>query len=424
MDATIAESTQQLLRPGKCVDIYYPDPETAKKQCFRTSVNTKYVQQFSNLGQGTSVFTIPPNNGVQDIVLVLKMPDLTGAATGLALPRAWGYGLIKQVSYRVGGSSQYFITGSQMLQAALASCPDAAARNDLYALGGSQAASPADFAALGANNYAYVWLKLPWTEPSVESKPPPLPTDLLTQQTQITVEMLPISAVMSDNGAGVVPSALDSAEFQVQQVQFSNQGDALARRVDMTSHSLSYPCEFIQQELAVPLSSTGAGVSQTVSLTGFRAGEVKKIALWITATGDNATAINPLYWHSPQSVIMTYAGDQYARFDADSGQLWNLINSKQTPKVAGSALAFAAGAYTSTPTDFKWLEVPFGQAYSDETAHSMYVAGKEILNGIVQLQLVLPPELVGAPSGSLTLHASFIYNSVLVFGSGTADFAF
>jgi len=421
MDATIAESTQQLLRPGSCVDLYYPDPETAKKQCFRTSVNTKYVQQFSNLGQGTSVFTIPPNNGIQDIVLVMKLPDLTGGAAGLAIPRAWGYALIKQVSYRVGGSSQYFITGAQMLQSALASCPDAAARNDLYALGGSQAASPADFAALGNSNYAYVWLKLPWTMPSVEGKCPPLPSDLLTQQTQVTVELNPIPSIFSDNGAGTPPTTLDSAEFQVQQVQFSNQGDALARRVDMTSHSLSYPCEFVQQELAVPLSNSPN--PQTVSLTGFRAGEVKKIVVWITADADNTTAANPLYWRAPRSVIMTYAGDQYARYDADAGQLWNLVNSKQTPKVAGSSLAFAAGAYTSTPVDFRWLDLPFGQAYEVETAHSMYVAGKEILNGIVQLQLTLPPELVGA-AGNITLHASFIYNSVLVFGSGTADFAF
>jgi len=31
MQSSLTESVQQLVRPGKCVDLYYPDPETAKK---------------------------------------------------------------------------------------------------------------------------------------------------------------------------------------------------------------------------------------------------------------------------------------------------------------------------------------------------------------------------------------------------------
>lgn len=95
MDASLHESTQQNLRPGQCVDIYYPDPQTAKKQCFRTSVNTKFQQNFANLGAGTSQLTLPPNNGYQDVIIQLRYPSAAelagGVATGLALPRAWGY---------------------------------------------------------------------------------------------------------------------------------------------------------------------------------------------------------------------------------------------------------------------------------------------------------------------------------------------
>jgi hypothetical protein len=32
MESSLSESVQQLVRPGKCVDLYYPDPETAEKQ--------------------------------------------------------------------------------------------------------------------------------------------------------------------------------------------------------------------------------------------------------------------------------------------------------------------------------------------------------------------------------------------------------
>ena len=179
MDASLHESTQQGLRPGQCVDVYYPDPQTARKQCFRTSVNTKFQQNFATAGAGTSQFTIPPNNGVQDIVIQMRYPSAAelagGVATGLALPRAWGYAAINKVSFRVGSSNQYFMTGAQILQAALENCADAAARDSLYALGGSVCSTAANFTA---TNFAYVWLKLPWTTPSAEGKMVPLPSDL------------------------------------------------------------------------------------------------------------------------------------------------------------------------------------------------------------------------------------------------------
>lgn len=97
MESSLSESVQQLVRPGKCVDVYYPDPETAKKQCFRTSVNTRFTSDFTNLGGGTSVFTIPPNNGIQDIVLNMALPPSAsfpgGNSTKLGVCRGWAYAL-------------------------------------------------------------------------------------------------------------------------------------------------------------------------------------------------------------------------------------------------------------------------------------------------------------------------------------------
>jgi hypothetical protein len=67
----------------------------------------------------------------------------------------------------------------------------------------------------------------------------------------------------------------------------------------------------------------------------------------------------------------------------------------------------------------------------------MYISGKEITNGIVQVTFALPraPDAFsganaagiiagGAITGAWTLHVSYVYNSVLVFSQGTADFAF
>jgi hypothetical protein len=95
-----SHSAQDMVRPGEATDLFYYDHETSKKQIWATTQNTKYVQQFANLTGGSSVFTIPPNNGVQDIIISLSFPQLTDSS-GLALNRGWGYSAIKQVNVLV-----------------------------------------------------------------------------------------------------------------------------------------------------------------------------------------------------------------------------------------------------------------------------------------------------------------------------------
>jgi hypothetical protein len=431
METSLSESVQQLVRPGKCVDLYYPDPETAHKQCFRTTQNTRYVQNFTALGAGSSVFTIPPNNGIQDVVLTMEIAPSGQnglVASGLAIPSGWGYALIKQVSFRYGGSSQYFLSGQQLLQAALRKCPNASARDDLFNLGGTAAAGAAAAAGdFSVAQRAYVWLALPHTIPSADGKLPPLPTDLLTQQCQITVELYPTSSIFSAaaGAAGSPPTQLSTAEFQVQQVIFADQGSALARRVDMTTSALSYPIEFTQQEIVIPLANASA---QSVTLTGFRSGEVRNIQCWITkdsdATGTYAvgTLQNPWKWYAPEDIQMSYAGLVYARFDRGSGALWNLVNSKMAPAVNEVLVADAGGGATSITSPFlgRWVELPFAQTFDDITAHSTYTAGMPITNGIINLTFNLPQGL--APAADLKLHVSYNYNGVLTFSQGTCDY--
>jgi hypothetical protein len=248
--------------------------------------------------------------------------------------------------------------------------------------------------------------------------------------------------VSVNTGAVTTGLALNAGNFYVGQVQLQNQGDALARRVDMTTHSLSYPVEFTQQEFAINLGnldSASAGTQQ-VSLTGFRSGEVKSIQCWLTCDADTTQVKNYNKWYAPQDIIMTYAGDQYARYDSGGSKLWNLINGRILPVAACSAIQLTtttAGAPVAEPSQTQWAELPFAQSYTPEAAHSMYISGKEITNGIVQVQFNLPraPDpysgnIIGAiipgagVSGNWTLHVSYVYNSVLVFSQGTADFAF
>ena len=328
---------------------------------------------------------------------------------------------VKKYAERQGRND--FLSGQQLLQAALRKCPNASSRDDLFNLGGTAAAAGAGAAGdFAVRQRAYIWLPLPHTIPTAEGKLPPLPTDLLTQQVQVTCELYPIASIFSAaaGATGTAPTSLSTAEFQVQQVIMDDQSSLLARRVDMTTHALSYPIEFTQQESVIPLANA---VGQSVSLTGFRSGEVRNIQCWITKDGDTSGNIkNPWKWYAPEDVVMTYAGEIFARFDRGSAALWNLVNGRQSPAVNEVLVADAGGGACSITTPFlgRWLELPFAQTYDPLTAHSMYTAGKPITNGIVQLQFNLPQDLAAA--ADLKLHVSYNYNGVLTFSQGTCDY--
>ena len=409
----MATSTQDMVQPGECVDIYYYDGKTHEKQCFPTTQNTKYVVEFANLEGGSSVFTVPPNFGVQDVVINFKMPNIS-SNTGLALGRGWGYALIKQVSFRYGGSSQFFLTGDQILQNALRRQPNRVAANDILSLGG---AALAEAGLATDTNYANIVLTLPHSIPSGVGKQLPFPTDLLTQQLQITCELNSVASIFSNNG-GTAPTKLDSAQFQIQQVVLNNAGDALARRVDMAENAYAFPCEFVQQKQVIGLASNAG--SQSVVLTGFRSGEVKNLQCWITKDSDTSGATkNFNYWYLPTDIQMTYAGDIYARYQLGSSPLWNLINGNKSPAVDTVSLSWTGSNYDASPAVSAWVELPFAQTHVDEDSHNTLVHGKPITNGIVNLDLTTQ-----TAASDYKLNVSYVYNTTLLMSQGTADYVF
>lgn len=423
----MATSTQDMVRPGECVDLYYYDGETSKKQCFPTTQNTKFVQAFQNPAGGSSVFTIPPNMGIQDIVCEFVIAG-TANQTGISLPRGWGYALIKQVSFRYGGSSQFFLTGDQILQNALRRQTSRTSVDDLITLGGNFASSGTS-PDLTTDQLATVVLTLPHNIPSGVGKAHPLPTDLLTQQVQVTVELYPISSIYTVNpggGSSTPPSTLSTAQFVVQQVVMNNQGDALARRVDMSTNAYAFPCEFVQQKQVIT-NLLNTDQPQSVVLTGFRSGEVKAIHCWLSRANDmnyNAStgAKSPFLWYPINQIQMTYAGDIYARYENGSAPLWNLINSNKAPAV-DNLVVTAAAPPTAAAFLSQWVELPFAQTCVDEDSHYTLVHGKPITNGIVNLELSLPGEYVDG-TNDWQLNVSYLYNSTLLFSQGTADYVF
>ncbi len=421
-------SAQSLLRIGEHLDMYYTDDGNCKKQSIPVEYDTRYTQEFSNKAAGVSVLTIPPNQGVRHCLIVLgyNAASINGQLGARALERGWGYKAIEQISFRIGGSSQYFLTGAQLLARNLRLCRTQSQRDSILALGGNECKVATDF---DVAQYAYIPVSI-WAAPGEDELQLPLPTDLLSQQVQITCQLVPSSSIftapITGGGAPVdvpLPAAFDTAYFQIEQLSMKDRGMGLANRVDMNTHMYSMPLPtFDQQEV---LLQVGAGANQPVVLTGFRAGEVKKLQIYLTnnAAGSAVAASdNALRWYAPDSVEVLYAGLKYASYSNGSSRMWNLLDGTAPAAVNQSALAVVANAWTSTPVLSEWTELPFGQPSGSDYEADILVHGKEITNGIVNLTIT-PPQAVAAPSG-WTLHVVYVYNCTAVFSRGTAELQF
>jgi hypothetical protein len=435
----MSDSVQMMVRPGEPLDLYYYSGETSKKQAFPVTQNTKYQQQLNNLRGGTSTFLFPPQCGLQDVVVTMTFPAISteaGSTDNLALPAGWAYAAIKSASWRYAGTSQFLLDGQQLLQNALRDQSSKASCDDLVNIGGFYASGD-DFLF---PQTASVVLRLPHCSASGVNKSLPFPTDALTQQVQILLELQNVADIFTNSTPSVaLPAAcsqFDSAFFQVQQIMFNNMGDALARRVDLSSKAYAFPCEFVQQKVAINnLQYNANGLNQpanSVVLSGFRAGQVKNIQIWCTNNDDtivspsarNGGVYQPQKWYAPVSVEMLYAGDIYARYNNGVGKLFNLLNSNKSNSFNTVSASVNAGVVVNPPQAFlsSWLELPFAQPMCDEDSHFILVHGKAITNGIINLNnLILPP----VPSvNGWTLNISYVYNCTILFSQGSCDYVF
>ena len=433
MQNELTESVQASIRPGEMRDLMYPGETNVCKQAYPSVVNTRFIQQFTNLGAGSSQFVISPSGGVSDIILQMATP-LQGAGgtsyANAALPTGWGYALINRVSVRYGSSAQYFFSGMQIylqnvLDAETDSKATTIAQQGGAALAGVNAPTGSPAGCSGAT--AFVYLKLPHNSCRASGKPLPFPSDLLVQPIVVTVELFSLQSIIVNQAAASVlttaPTALASASLQVKQEMLTDSSDQLARRVDMNSHALTFPLQyFCQQETQIAIGAAG---EQSVNLTGFRAGEVKQIVLWFSpnSVGGQGNAntpgsgnYQPLAWSQITELELTYNGEVFNRFQSGSSVLWNLVEDQKQAGVSGLTIQNAATSGVVAQVVQSYVKLDFAQVSVPWDRESLLVHGKPILNAIVQLKFT-------APAAGI-LHAMYLYNASLLCSRGSAEYIF
>jgi len=405
------------------IDLWYSDPMNSLKQAIPVDYDTRFVQAFqSTLTGGQQVLTLPPGAAIRDVILAFgynsTVMGAVNSTSGVsyALPKGWGYAAIDRVSWRIAGSSEYYLTGQQLLLRNLRLTRTQQQAEALLNLGGNEVSQTPAFAT-GQN--AYIPLSF-WKSPCLDSFEPALAADLLGSQIQIRVYFkTPAEFWASLAGAvGSPPASFSFGFFQVQQLNMLNRAQSLAAMEDMATHTYVAPLRaFDQQVLTAPIAANWTPGNQ-VTITGIMSGQVKALQIWLVNTTFATAVANQNVTVAPYAVRAAYAGVIYSQYDEGTSQMWNLLDSSKPPIYNTNGLVPNGGstAWVSTSLLGSYAMLPFSQPIQSDEEATLLVAGKPIANGAITLFLTVPDN-----SQAYTLYVVPILNGAIAYSRGSAQ---
>ena len=432
----MSESLQSSVRPHDTFDTVYADSKNSKVQCFPTVVENRFVTGLPSLQFGsTNTITFNPDGVISDIIVsaVLSAPAVpaggAAAGEGLGLTRGWLYQLVDRISVRYAGSSLYFFQGEQELIECLSECEDSIKRDQLLQLGGSELATPADWASENLRS-ASIYIKLPHNSPSAQEKPIGFDTGVLSAPVQVQITWKPLSAVLLANattGATVTavlasaPTAFASAQMQFKQAHLQDRSDSVGATQDLSTKALSIPLKNFMQSQFVANLPAQAGAQQ-INLTGFRSGSVQGIFVWGIPSSrlTDVAAKQPALYSPIKSAQLSVNGLVYFTSQGYSSQLLDLVERKCATASSTTSLAWDVPTqeYTVTPAASYWLWIPFAQGVEVLRDESMLSNGLGIANSVVNLSIDFGTNV------AMTVYASYLYNCTILASGGSCDYVF
>jgi hypothetical protein len=432
-------NVQDAIRPGMDVDTYYPTATNSEKQMHATVTDNRFFINLPSLNSGSSsTVTFNPNEGLAEVILTMQLPAIAGnGGQGLAMPEGWGYSMIRRIGYRYGSSQLFYITGAQNLMQAIALCEDSGKKQQLFFLGGQALLSIDDWSDAGKRT-CYVYLRLPHSSPALSGGALPFPSDVLTAPIQLQIDLADFASVITRKTVGavapdVLPTTLASAVINWTQVSFQDSSDLVARRFDMSKHALTIPlCDgWTQEEVQFPFTTGDQGQFQ-LSLTGCKAGDLKKLRLFFTDPLDTAGSGNIIQqnlWYAPSQLTFSINGLIYLDSTNGSWLLTNLLRRRQPPVVTYSALqapvpAIAQQPFSALPTTSTFVEIDLSQPHTrGDSQEVALVHGVPVMNSVLNLTGVMPLDTPGTGK-KYTLHVEYVLNCSWMASRGSAEFVF
>lgn len=431
------ESLQKALRLGTEVDTVYYSSQTLTTQ--RADVRPyfgRYQQSFTSLSTGQQqglTFVLPANSLLGGVALSIKLPN-NGAGganyTRYALPRGWGYALIREVRVEIGGGNPIVVSGPLHTLNVLRQADTAHKRDAVYANGGRECLTLDEFQ--GDNLQCYVHLDLPFSKITALSQKMPFDASLLSAPIRVQVDLNPLSSVICGDGVGgALPLNYEKGFFILsKEYQFVNPSHSL-RETLMSNTDAVYNYPFLHQQTFSPYPLPPAKDSYTIPLSGFITGQLLAIVLALedlTGTDKTRTACRtgafPL---APmRNIQLSYGGQLLYSAPDGLSSLFELEHDTMPGAFEDSRIQYIdnaahAAGFTSSPVSSRYTVIQMAQfnekIFSDR--HSLYQYGPNVDTQTLTLSFS-PGLALEAASEGFRLWVGAIYNGMILCNSGNA----
>lgn len=383
----------------------------------------------------SSQVNIPVDQFIQEVVLHLRLPNTVANQT---LCRGWGYAMLESVSYTLGASnsSSIVLQGDSILQSVLAQCTSREKRSQVLRLAGDEYLSPnpsPPAAYLDEDEQfidAYVLLPLPM---STMCDKLPLDSTLLSNNIVVGINFRQSSAIYG--GIGVRPNAFSVAELMLRQGKLSNQAASLRQNM-IASPDLMYSYPFIHMQNFVSPTFQGIRRSQgirgcSVNLNSFANADLVGICFWVVAVNDKnptlSTSCNPWATDDIEDVLVTFNGSTMFRFPGKSYKLTAaVIGEQQASGFDGSYIEQenyngtvwvprSSAPFTSSPVDSHMVFLDFARLRSACMQEHLFNTFR-----IPNQNILIEFNTKYGSTTNYRLHATYMYNAVAEFQSGTS----
>jgi len=413
-------ASNELAKVSGPISLYYSDNHNDMQQSQPVTYDSRFRSGFQTLGAGLQVVQIPVDGGLSRCCLVFGFD--AGALDDLSandlMPKSWGYQALESLTWRVAGSSEYRLTGAQLLAKNLRLATNSGTKEAIYSLGGSEVLGSTPDA-----QYAFIPLPL-WSMPDNGGFASPVAGDLLAQQVQIRVQMrapkdfmfsVPLSG--SVPVAAVNPPALYSVGyFQAEFLRLVDRAQSIAPKVQEDTYVAPLPCDFDQSELSLVLPA-GSSPNTPLTFSGLIFGQTKMLQVFLTSN-DPADAANQGIFVAPASIEMTFAGTVYATYQNFSSRIWNIMDGTAPSSVNANYRAIESGAWNTAgiSTLSEYVNLPLSQPISNDHATEIQVNGMNISNGSVTLNITSPDV-----TKAWTVHVIPVLRGALSYSRGSAN---
>ncbi len=402
--------------------LYYGSSDVQVSEVQYDTLQGKFRQTLSSLQfGGISEIAIPNSDSISSCYLYMKLPNLVANQT---LCDFWGYGIIKNVSYTIGGSNISIIDlpGESIFQRTMLSCESKEKRSKLKEIGGVHQEG-----VTVKNPEAVVQIPLPWS--TIRSCKEKLGYDASLLSTNILIQITfnEASSIYGSTtgGATIFPSSALSGDVYIKQDVLTNKRDSMKLTLMKNPNLLiNYPMVHSTRGSTRNLTGSAAANTFTIDLNSFLESDLLGISFHaIKAIDERGTEAlgnvsNKFATLRLRDIVLKYNGQILHNLQYHLHDLMLLGMDVGDPDY-DLAVVSTAGVPAAGTGHIYYLPMT---RFKSVVFEGMYHNTSRFANQTFQLEFTMDTDFVAETP--FTFYSTYYYNAVVSTSNGMSNIQF